>query len=169
MHEFFKGWRRKAGCGFLVVAMAIAILWARSVDTMDTLTRSNSQSRDMVISLDGTISFSRLRSSSYFDPEFSVMFSLFGDDYTWYSEPSDNGFGFDEQGARIPSELFTGCSDVQRWDLVGITIGSGIINGGPMNEPVIEIQHYVFPYWSMVLPLTFLSAYLILWKPRKAK
>jgi hypothetical protein len=39
------------------------------------------------------------------------------------------------------------------------TIGSGRTMGGG--------HAIVFEYWSLVLPLTLLSAYLILWKPRK--
>ncbi len=37
------------------------------------------------------------------------------------------------------------------------------IHGGP------DIRFWVVPYWSLVLPLTLLSAWLILAKPRKAK
>jgi hypothetical protein len=30
-----------------------------------------------------------------------------------------------------------------------------------------EIEYVIFPHWSVVLPLTVLSAYLILWRPQK--
>lgn len=32
---------------------------------------------------------------------------------------------------------------------------------------LIVIERWTVSYWSLILPLTLLSAYLILWKPRK--
>lgn len=40
-----------------------------------------------------------------------------------------------------------------RWDFLGFHAGAMIVS-------------FILPYWSIVIPLTLLSAYLILWKPR---
>ena len=36
-----------------------------------------------------------------------------------------------------------------------------------MPGPLFRIAESTVPYWSLACPLTLLSAYLILWKPRK--
>ena len=36
-------------------------------------------------------------------------------------------------------------------------------------QPKSRFEEWVIPYWLLVLPLTLLSAWLILAKPRKAK
>ena len=35
MREFFRGWRRKAGCISLVMALALMGVWIRSLSVMD--------------------------------------------------------------------------------------------------------------------------------------
>ncbi len=52
------------------------------------------------------------------------------------------------------------------WRLAGATIGSGQMCGA---EGWRKAYVLIVPYWSLVLPLTLLSAWLILAKPRKAK
>jgi hypothetical protein len=37
MGEFFRGWRRKAGCGLLVMACVLGSLWTRSNTNFDSL------------------------------------------------------------------------------------------------------------------------------------
>ena len=39
--------------------------------------------------------------------------------------------------------------------------------GGQAPNPSGKLSPHIIPYWCVVLPLTLLSAYLILWKPRK--
>ena len=46
-------------------------------------------------------------------------------------------------------------------------VGRDVLGNGGM--PIDEAEWCRIPYWSLVLPLTLLSAWLILAKPRKAK
>ena len=46
----------------------------------------------------------------------------------------------------------------------GFVIGSGYTEA--LGEPVAK-KLWIIPYWPLVLSLALLSAYLILWKPRK--
>lgn len=127
MRDFFKGWRRKVGCVTLAMALVLLTMWGRSKVMVDELVRITDGSKDMILSLDGTLSCSRVTPPMI---EESTMLSLFGDGYAWRSQPADNGFGFDENGNRMPNKPFVGLRNVRRWDWGGITIGSGRMDGG---------------------------------------
>ena len=59
-------------------------------------------------------------------------------------------------------------SDIDwRRDWAGVSFGAGIQHGPEGTSWPFAMC--VIPYWSLVLPLTLLSAWLILAKPRKAK
>ncbi|HEY4258606.1 MAG TPA: hypothetical protein VGM98_00540 [Schlesneria sp.] len=108
MHEFFRGWRRKAGIVTLVTAGVMFVVWMRSLTTYDAIhcklpwVSSSSEDReydsDILASFDGMLLNRRV-----------------------FSAPE-------------------GFRDEDIWAI---------------------------PHWSIVLPLTLLSAYLLLWKPRK--
>lgn len=105
MREFFRGWRRKAGCGLLTLVMVLTGAWIRSLSA--------------------------------------------------------------ERYSDVPDNL--------REAKVGLSIrsfaGSCRLVASRFEEHAHALGYYrtdvvVIPYWSVVWPLTLLSAYLILWKPR---
>jgi hypothetical protein len=99
MREFFKGWRRKAGCVTLVLAGAILIVWMRSQLITDThMVRHAYRKHYVVTSKSGCL--------------------------------------------EISSNFY--------------------VDGG-----AIEVWSKSVKYLAVALPLALLSAYLILWKPRK--
>jgi hypothetical protein len=53
----------------------------------------------------------------------------------------------------------------RRGIFAGVELGSDVYGDG--NRELDKATWYRVPHWSVVLPLTLLSAYLILWKPRK--
>jgi hypothetical protein len=105
MREFFRGWRRKAGCVALVVASVFAAAWCRNLATDDYVVGF----RGSLISTNGRFYVAR-------------QFNLDRRSLCWDSGPA----------------LF------------------------PKNMATFEIETLGAPY-SKVVPLTLLSAYLILW------
>ena len=116
MREFFKGWRRKAGCFTLVIAFALACLWVRGVVA----------------------------------PK-SVMFQI-GQRNHWIE--TNNG------------RLVWGAADIVEGLLEDQRDMTKFVNEN--YAPPKEGERRIFLHWP-VLCLTLLSAYLILWKPRKSK
>jgi hypothetical protein len=57
MREFFKGWRRKAGCGLLVMAMAVTGGWIRSYVAEDILLASSRNRQHRANAANGKISW----------------------------------------------------------------------------------------------------------------
>ena len=131
MREFFKGWRRKVGCGTLVMAMAFMLGWGRSLVCYDWLALSSGSKQYVVMSQDQKLGLQHY------------------DGNQWSPNTLDWGSG-----------LHTDLSD-------------------DLNGKRFSWHHYWFfhigddiwvvSYWCLTIPLTLLSAYLVLWKPRKAK
>ena len=107
MREFFKGWRRKAGCVLLLLAGVSTNLWLASFGewTYTITFRAN-----RIDSSHGWIEF------------------------------------YDENAARM----------------VDVEIGNGLSTTKEVNLPVLSV-----PYAAVTIPMTLLSACLILWKPRQ--
>ena len=112
MHEFFKGWRRKAGGVLLVLTCVLEVGWVRSFVVQDTVLIRN------------------------------------------YCVGSDRGWIW---WLEMPY------MDQWKWD--SQTIDSDWNDETGINW-VFGNQNCAIRYWSLVIPLTLLSAYLIVWKPR---
>ncbi|MBS0201251.1 MAG: hypothetical protein JSS49_00020 [Planctomycetes bacterium] len=148
MREFFKGWRRKVGCGLLVLACVVCGAWVRSLSIRDQilfLPRGNEF--QMIASAAGTVRWGRI----------SLQSTVFErDDYlpVWRSMTLDQ----DESSDHFWSQRIV----EWRWNCGEFDFGAGAnYIGGP------RTVRWAFPYWSFAAPLTILSATLILWKPRK--
>jgi hypothetical protein len=141
MWSFFRGWRRKAGVVTLVMALALLVGWVRSRVVLDSLSFAvRSQVTESLVSGGGLVAWQAKTNSS--PPS-----------VTWNTAPVTDSF----DGFNNPS---------MRWSWRGFGVGELV------PEEEFDIERIVFrivPYWSLVLPLTILSAYLILWKPRKSK
>ena len=96
------------------------------------------------------------------------MLHLFGNGYWWRSTQisKDGRSGFDAHGFLHSPDPFESNYEVEwQWDWAGFTFGAEQFRPGVM--PLHRLEIYAIPYWSIVIPLALLSAYLILWKPRK--
>ena len=133
MREFFKGWRRMAGCVALVMAILLGVSWIRSQSVADVVSTSiGPRGATLLVSLDGCIGWSVYERR---EPQ----------RLTWEIKPRSDLAG-------LANEPLVGWY----WQLLGFRIG---------RSPILGTVATI-PYWSLVVPLTMISAYLILWKPR---
>jgi hypothetical protein len=155
MREFFRGWRRKVGCVTLVMACGCTVLWTRSFIHLDQISVSDSIRSDNLTSRDGGLRWRCLEKVGTPEKERGSR------SWSAYSEPLAIIPG--------PEVLFERWKDARgtefhrMWNFCGIDIREF-----RWTEP--ERSRYraaLLPYWSITIPLMFLSAYLILWKPRK--
>ena len=141
MGDFFKPWRRKIGLVTLVMACLAMGAWVRSHAVSDQI---------------------RFMSSGY-GYNFRSQFGRMNAGIFWAADGADNSFYFSLGrswvGQKLPDidygkpsktfgfSYFVGENDLMRAMRVGVE----------------------FPYWSIVLPLTALSAFLLLTNPRQSK
>jgi hypothetical protein len=131
MREFFKGWRCKAGCVVLVMAVAAMGAWIRSRAVLDHLSMPINGRNWSISSVSGVILWLSRDCATEHDQS-----------WRWASVNMD-------QLDVTDAELL----DTSRFMLNGL-----------------RPKQCKITYWSITIPLTLLSAYLILWKPRtKAK
>ena len=147
MREFFRGWRRKIGAVTLVMACGIMGMWVRSVQNHDYVrfaVRANVTER--VVSLGGTINWLRYHQEPVIIREW----------FEWES-PEWGTSGFDG------IESFD--SDLQNWNWRWRCFG--FVSGEwPESFDSLKTGILIVPYWSIALPLTAISAFLLLAMPR---
>ncbi len=151
MGEFFKGWRRKAGLVTLAMACVFMVGWMRSHLFQDTITiplsfgsqiRLVSASQQLVLA---TINIRTGKGEASNRERFWISRRI-GDTGGWVYTSADTTpiyFGFHGHSFWRDKHFFA--------------------NGGTS----VSVTKLHFPYWSLVLPLTLLSTWLILIKPRK--
>ena len=142
MSEFFKGWRRQVGVVTLVMACVFAMGWVRSNAIEDQIVRKSAALTQIeFFSSHGYLVW--LSSSKPYVPAKSRL--------SWSAIPAHlNGFKFNSY-----------CKNTS-WALRQIGFGIGNVEwSGGFNRIVLAI-----PYWSIVIPLTLASAFLLLSKPR---
>lgn len=159
MRDFFKGRRRK-GCIALVMACAFASCWIRSLDVADTLRIPIGA---FTITLSSNASEIRLELHHSLSSDFGWNpRNEFGGNDRIY-EATEPRFGpFQDIRGRMHSSPFWYLSEHSEVRAFGVRVGHGF--GG---QGQIEILYLHLPCWILVLSLTLLSAYLILWKRRK--
>ncbi len=144
MGEFFKGWQRKLGCVTLVMSVTLLAGWLTSLvyhdDAYYPITRTNlvwAGSDDGIL----CIGYSVASTSDYYP--------LIGGRSRF-----DHG---DMHGLR---------NFIQKLRRI-LAIGNVGVFGQPDSPQIKTAYVVVIPYWIAVPSLTGLSAWLILWKPRK--
>lgn len=157
MREFFKPWRHRFGVATLVLACAFAVAWVRNFSLLDYIE----------IPIGNHISVFLATYRHYFailiefDPEYDLSSSA-----KWLSEPISQ---------LTPDDLVK-MNYVSLQSMIKYRNHPPVVPKGP-NQPyrVPELgQDYLLlgspiPYWSIVAPLTLLSAYLLLINPRPTK
>lgn len=149
MREFFRGWRRKAGVVLLVMACASLTVWLRSQIATDEVRIERRGTRDVFHSFDGRIYWCRvtLRPGTVPPNVFPPLVAW--KTYDLSHSPNSRLVGpFDER------------PNTYNWGWCGFYFGSEYYVNG-------KDAIWAVPYWSLLVPLTLLSAYLVLWKPRK--
>ena len=153
MREFFYGWRRKVGCGLLVMACLGVGAWIRSRFVTDTFEI-------------------RPNNTSVFSAEFDVQAIKFECRWDEIHAPPVLPLSyrvFEWKSNRITrvvrEEILLPALDRGRYFSQTATIE----DGGYMSESSSgELFALTVPYWLSVLLPTLLSACLILWKPRQS-
>lgn len=148
MSGFFCGWRRKAALLTLILSFVFSIGWIRSTSTMDAMRISCCGFRPVFVS--GSQKF-RLTFQQHHHPIMIVM------RIPRQSIEVIESWGFDDTAFK--SELITSHSVTGHM--------GGICYRNENSNATTGIM--LFPYWSFVIPLILLSAFLLLSKPRIAK
>jgi len=140
MTDFFHGWRRKTGVVTLVAAMVFVGGWVRSLTIDEGVSFRTGQFTDLYLGScpDGFIGSTGKYSDSSLPSLNAGWFSKYASDDT------------DDTDIQEPAD-----SQWHGWGFQFRSSGNG------------NFIYVVIPYWSIVLPLTLLSAYLLLGKPRK--
>jgi len=142
MGEFFNGWRRKTGCVLLVMAALLTGAWLRSYVFLDEISFHMLGTSGDIDSERGKLAYIRssLQSSSTV-ARYSHELKDLDRGSTWlsvYDSPATTHWRWEYGG-------FLFCESTNHHSRV-----------------------WAIPYWSFVLPISLLSAYLILW-PGKRK
>jgi hypothetical protein len=129
MREFFKGWRRKAGCVTLVMALALGGLWVRSFSDYDFFLFPVLGRQNLCSTSAGRV--------------------------TWWSIPITD-----------PTEVEWrhGSAMAGTHGAIGFYLMTS--TDGMDSDQRAQLRLWTAPHSFLVVPLTLLSAYLILWKPR---
>ena len=154
MGEFFRGWRRKVGVATLLMACLFAAGWVRSQRIVDCILTGHS-GRVHYFSSDAFgiwwgSNWNRqiLQSvTTRLLPEFS---------YRSFEEPDppsspDFEFGTDHYTVRTFCGLYFAVAKTEKDEFI-----------------IEEESTWIIPYWFIVIPLTLLSAFLLLSKPCKS-
>lgn len=154
MHNFFKGWRRKAGSLLLLATASVFCLWMRSHVRFDEVAIPGRDSEHYLKSEAGQLCWSRL------DESRSV------DSIRWRSQDASDGQSI---------EFWADDDSLWSWPAGGFTFGAtdGKVRVSSrltdMDEMIFFMHRCTFrviPHWSVVLILTLFAGRLILWKPK---
>jgi hypothetical protein len=160
MRQFFRGWKRKVGVVTLVVACLLMVGWVRSLENWESLHLTLLQGKTAVSSVEGRLVICR--------SPVNIHFGMF----EWITLSTASVFG-PGNGSLRPvdaSTLFNvhqgnGNEFLWRWQFFGFDCGVIV----PGSDSTLRIRYIFVPYWSVVVPLTLLSAYLLFSEPRPAK
>lgn len=160
MREFFRGWRRKVGCVTLVMACALMGLWVRSLTGINVVWFPfGTQTCVRFGSGEGRISWGKFSEPKLENLPTTIGWGRFSEIYNFHL-PTPMGWN-----------LFRGMPvDHPGWvHWSWWHCGFGMYKAENNPSCPFMVTELLVPHWSLVLPLTLLSAYLILWKPRKRK
>ncbi len=141
MDEFFKGWRRKAGLVTLAMALLLMAGWMRSAILMDVIIIACGKETHIAQSLEGELSWRWLVNIA---PQQSSA--------EWHT--------LKDAPLYLRFSTATSLTTERQLKWCGFDFGTTAENDGSWG---------IVPYWSLVLPLTLLSAWLILVKARNEK
>jgi hypothetical protein len=156
MREFFRGWKRRVGAVTLLMACVFAMIWVISLYRQDVLRLSPSKSSlEYFQSCNGAFTWMR-----YIDahPMFVKRQPL-----AWGAA-----------AVTFSNEDICHCHLINkvkwRLSLLGAVAGEELtnVNFPEYNGPATRVIAVKIPYWFIILPMTLLSAWLLLRGPRIA-
>ncbi|WP_010581632.1 hypothetical protein [Schlesneria paludicola] len=148
MGEFFRGWKRKLGVVTLLLACGFLAAWVRSQSSLDALFRLNQTNTHGVISVHGRVSWERIWPIR--NPRPSRWLYRVNDQPGL--EESWEGYELHWRVAGLGFDFSAFCNEE-------------VVASGP--RWIQEFESWTIPYWAIVLPLTLLSAHLLLGKSRE--
>lgn len=168
MWESLRGWKRKTGVLTLLMALMFMAAWVRSVTTFDMICLPGITTNCFVVS--GGQRFIAIR-AGHLDMEGGTLL-VSGDDATnWYVDTHNKRHKRGIEQVSSPDaiaylKLFAKPGSVhfgyywisERADRVGI------FPPDDENRQLVSM----FPYWSIVIPLTLVSLWLLLSKPHQS-
>jgi len=159
MGSYFKPWRRKIGVVTLLMACLFAVGWVRSMSVEDVLKFPSAEGfRFFCTSEHERISWGEMTGPESERSDKRVT------RWKWLSGRINLHSGIDP--TNTSDNKFYHFEHDWKWDLCGFYFAEG--HGkltGPC--PSTRLRLNVIPYWSIVLPLTLLSAFLLLLKAPK--
>lgn len=168
MAPLFHGWRRKAGCTTLVLACLLAMAWLRSLRVDDGYTlRQDGSTNYAMSSEDGRFVFCMARGGVH-GPYLEINYKQYRSDPRKISGAERVAIAealcHDEVGVR--SRRLRARNIQIKWQRSwhGFELAKRS-NESPLMDDV-EATFLPVPYWSIVIPLTMLSARLLLSSPR---
>lgn len=151
MSNVFHGWRRKLGCITLLMALALTGLWIRSRSTLDEYHFGKQQQTSVIVASEkACLVLGRLWNSS--------PGVILGPYIEMDRERTISG-GRIVHAADLEIESRRGSCGlelVKRYQQP------------PLSLKNIKLDLLIIPYWCIVWPLTLLSAWLLLSKPRQS-
>ena len=141
MRELFNGWRRKVGILTLLLACLFVAGMMRALVIGDRIHAKLGDHHYCFISSDGLFRLTRYIAD---DPAPTVM---------WQSRPAKSG-GVTDVVDEAPIMW------IRHWIWYGFEVGYGDFRTG-----TVPISVFATPHW-VAIPLTLLSAFLLLYKPR---
>jgi hypothetical protein len=149
MLEFFRGGKRKVGCVTLVLACLFTVGWMRSFLKVDMVNSPIGDREFSIASIDGKLDFAVVSELDYI-PRLSCSTDELKRIRHLWSNPDGSLRGVDPWS--------NGHEVIWRWDCFDFHFGASKLT----NQ---YEQDWMVPYWSIVLPLAAISAWLILSKP----
>ena len=152
MGEYFRGWKRKIGLLVLGLACVLLVWWVRSIRTKDVFQLRVAKTRVCFLTSNKSwIYWQFVRES------FPSQLTLQQTTIVGFAPPS----------ITLSSWHFVSSADDANQFVVLTTEQLSIlVNAQRSYYPGLKMEVLGAPYWSLVLPLTALSAYLLLSKPR---
>lgn len=142
MLAFFHSWRRRIGCATLVMSLVFVTGWIRSLVVMDVLlVHSGTHTMEHCVSVDHSFVWGRVRKAN---ANSVIRYPVFA------------------TNAPHSLDSFLELANLRcDWNWLGFAVGE-------LNVPTADrFNHtiWIIPYWSLVIPLTSLAAWLLLAKP----
>ena len=185
MSEFFKGWRRKLGLFTLVMACVLTGIWLRSLvhrteisvsknnPKLDTkyVSHLNIQDQGWCASevktkvlhqliLDRTVTWKKIEVTN---PDTSITYRV-----GWRQTNYDAFKRLNQHAWRWCFGEFDFGDCTQDPDESNMRFVGSTPELRARSDPRFLMSYWTIPYWSIVIPLTLLAAFLLLSKPRKS-
>jgi hypothetical protein len=154
MKSFFNGWRRKVGIMTLLSALVMMIGWVRSDLSEDWVSINSRRIRTRLLasSANGRINVLRW------------MPHETGPSFSWGARAASKDRNpLTNRGVKKPFDLWNEFNVENRFDWAGFHFGAGRHRSW---NGVKRIEIWFIPYWSIVVPMTAVSAFFLLSKPR---